>query len=64
MENSLTAGSAAVAAPTVAAAADAAAAVAAAADAAADATAPPDARAQTRFKVLGAISFSHFLNDM
>src|ERR1700681_4513572 len=32
--------------------------------AAPNATAPVIAQAQTRFKVLGAISFSHFLNDM
>ncbi|MGH8820693.1 MAG: MFS transporter, partial [Rhodoferax sp.] len=32
--------------------------------AATNATAPPAPTTQTRFRVLGAISFSHFLNDM
>jgi MFS transporter, FSR family, fosmidomycin resistance protein len=49
MEKTITADSAAVAAAAVAAPAVAA---------------PTVAQAQTRFKVLGALSFSHFLNDM
>ncbi len=54
MQKSFTAESAAVAA----------AAVAAAADAAPASAVPTVAQSGTRFKVLGAISFSHFLNDM
>jgi FSR family fosmidomycin resistance protein-like MFS transporter len=59
MEKTITPDAAAFADSADAAAADAAAAVAAAAVAA-----PAAAQAQTRFKVLGALSFSHLLNDM